>query len=171
MAKDYSGRMAKKDSGKYKLGNVSFDPSDSDSIITIGKFSSGEYDDDYRETYCKVIAELTDPANANLTVSLNKRKIKYLDPRPEYNPKNSPTDTDNKTNTWLDPWGNPYMIRINVDSSETIVDPSDTSKKLSGRIILWSLGPDGKGSFGTGNDDNAVNKDNIPGWKDGNWFD
>ena len=159
MAKDYNGRMVKKDGSDYKLGNHSLEKSSSDSgCVTIDETSA-------TDRYCDAIAELSDPSNTDLTVSLNKRKIKYLDPRPEYDPSKSPTNDDNKANTWLDPWGNPYRIRINFDGTEKITDPSDASKKLSGRIILWSLGPDG------GSGTNDKDKDNIPSWKDGNWFD
>ena len=168
MAKDYNGRMAKKDGEKYKLGGETLVTATSNEYSEV-KTPTGS--DKVCNEYCFVIAELSDPTNTNVTVSLNKRKIKYLDPRPEYDPSKSPTykssdgKIDNPSNTWLDPWGNQYRIRINVDGKEQIVDPSDTSKKLSGRIILWSLGPDGEG--GTTDTD----KDNIPGWKSGNWFD
>ena len=155
MYRDY-GAMAKSSGTKYALGGHEFDVSSG--CITIAESSA-------TANYCDVIAELSDPGNSGLTVSLNKKKIKYLDPRPEYDPSKSPTNDANKENTWLDPWGNPYQIRINVDASEQIVDPSDTSKKLSGRIIFWSFGPDGKGSSA------ADNKDNVAGWKDGDWLD
>ena len=157
MAKDNNGRMAKKDGTSYYLGNKNL-VSANDGCITINESSA-------TATYCDVIAELADPGNSALTPSLNRRKIKYLDPRPTYDPSKGPTAGDNPANTWLDPWGKPYQIRINVDGTEKIVDPSDTDKKLSGSIILWSLGPDGEG--GTTDRD----KDNIPSWKDGNWLD
>ena len=158
MAKDYNGRMAKGN----ELGGKTFTKKTGDNpdyaYIEVG---------DGKADYCCAIAELADPANTkdSYSVSLNKRKIKYLDPRPEYDPAKSPTDSDNQEHTWLDPWGNPYMMRIDVGASETIPDPSNSGKYLSGRIILWSLGPDGEG--GTTDKD----KDNIPSWKDGNWFD
>lgn len=173
MAKDYNGRMAKKDSSGYNLGGESLTTSSSGYAEVKTPSGSNKVCDEY----CRAIAELADPGNSYFNGTgvkdklLNKRKIKYLDPRPEYDPSKSPTykssdgKIDNPENTWLDPWGNQYRIRIDVDGTETIVDPSDTSKKLSGRIILWSLGPDGAG----GSDE--TNKDNIPSWKDGNWFD
>ena len=89
--------------------------------------------------------------------------MKFLDPRPEYDPTKSCTTAENQKNTWLDPWGNPYMIRINVDYSEQIVDPSDTGKKIAAKVILWSLGPDGEGSDTAGD---ATNNDNVCSWKD-----
>lgn len=158
--KDY-GRMAKKvDADKYELGSKSF--SKSNGSITINE----NKDDDGKPsaTYCNVIAELSVPSSIT-TPSLNKRRIKYLDPRPEYDPSKGPTQGNNQEHTWLDPWGNPYQMRINVDGTESIVDPSDSNKRVSGRVILWSLGPDGKSGS------NDTDKDNIAGWKDGDWFD
>ena len=156
LEKDY-GRMTY--GSNHALGGHTFTENPSNSgCITISESSA-------TANYCDVIAELADPGNSALTPSLNRRKIKYLDPRPTYDPSKGPTAGDNPANTWLDPWGKPYQIRINVDGTEKIVDPSDTDKKLSGSIILWSLGPDGEG--GTTDRD----KDNIPSWKDGNWLD
>ena len=134
-------------------------------INTVNYYAGDKYDPAKIDTYCNVIAELSDPGNASLTVSLNKRKIRYLDSRAEYDPSKSPTVAANKENTWLDPWGNPYMIRINVDRYEKIPDPSHPGKMLSSLAILWSLGPDGRG--GTPETD----RDNIPSWKDGSWAD
>ena len=163
MYREY-GTMAKHDSSTtYKLGGVSFTKS-SNGDITIGKIGSGnKYDSSTKDDYCKVIAELCVPEK--ITPSLNKKNIKMLDPKKEYDASKGPTEGDNPDHTWLDPWGNPYMIRINVDSSETVTDPSKSDKKLSARIILWSLGPDGKG--GTPETD----RDNVASWKDGGWFD
>ena len=172
MAKDNSGMMAKMiSSSSYALGGESF--SVNDGCITIGKITSNKYDNDTVKDYCKVIAELSDPGNKYFTNAsdavkkkiLNKRKNKYLNAQSGYDPSISSIDNANLKRTWLDPWGNPYMIRINVDGSELIVDPSNTDKKISGQIILWSLGPDGK----AGSD--SFDKDNVPGWKDGDWFD
>ena len=164
MNKEY-GTMAKSDgSSTYKLGGVSFTKS-SNGDITIGELSGNKYTSSAKTDYCKVIAELCVPEK--ITPSLNKKNIKMLDPKKEYDASKGPTEGDNPDHTWLDPWGNPYMIRINVDSSETLTDPSKSDKKLSARIILWSLGPDGKGADAYGDD---TNKDNIASWKDGDWL-
>lgn len=171
MCRDY-GRMTKRTSGGYALGGHNFSETPSGSGCITVKESSATDD------YCNLIAELSAPTK--ITPSLNKRRTQYLDPRPEYDPSKSPTEGKNPENTWLDPWGKPYWIRINVDGSEQIVDPANTAstaKKLSGRIILWSLGPDGEsGADENGNSkDSAAEKeqakDNIPSWKDGAWFD
>lgn len=170
MYRDY-GRMAKSaGSSKYALGGHEFTVDDG--CITVNESSA-------TATYCNVIAELSAPA-ALSSPSLNKRRTKYLEPRPEYDPSKGPNEGKNPDNTWLDPWGKPYRFRINVDGTEQITDPSNISgstKKLSGRIILWSLGPDGEsGADSNGNSESSaankeLAKDNIPSWKDGNWFD
>ena len=166
MYKEY-GTMAKHDSSTtYKLGGVSFTKS-SNGDITIGKIGSGnKYDSSTKDDYCKVIAELCVPEK--ITPSLNKKNKKMLDPKPEYDASKGPTEGENPEHTWLDPWGNPYMIRIDVDGSETVSDPSKSDKKLSRRIILWSLGPDGKGADSYGDD---TNKDNVAEWKESDWLD
>ena len=169
MYKDY-GKMAMRGSGSgsgYMLGGKGSSQtfSESNGSITVGALSSNEYTSAAKTAYCNVIAELSAPST--ITPGLNTRRIKYLDPRPEYDPSQGPTAGDNPDHTWLDPWGNPYMMRINVDGSESIPDPSRSSARVSGRIILWSLGPDGKGD-NTYNHD--TNKDNIAGWKDSEWL-
>jgi hypothetical protein len=69
-----------------------------------------------------------------------------------------------------DPWGNPYIITIDVNGDDKCVDlyykavggPGFTGTapnlEFSGDVMIWSLGPDKK--FGTGFD-----KDNILSWK------
>lgn len=162
------GKMAAKNGSNYELGGESLGNA-TDGCVTLNGSTNG---DTASDGYCKAIAELSDPGTksfANVSnLSVNKRRIRFLDPRPEYDPSKSCTDADNKPHTWLDPWGNAYYIRINVDKSEEIPDPSGVKSKLSGRIVLWSAGPDGKYSATAGD---ADNKDNVPGWKDGNWLD
>lgn len=163
----YSKMAAKTDSG-YALGNAAFTAANG--AITIGEWKGySSYTDTEKSNYCKVIAELSDPGNGAFTstnpVSVNKRKIKFLDPKPEYDPSVSCVSTANSKNTWLDPWGNPYMIRINVDYTEQIPDPtaSAATARVAGKVIAWSLGPDGEGSSTAGDD---ANKDNVCSWKD-----
>ena len=172
------GKMLKYDSGKYYLGGKELkDPVDGS--VTIGEFkSSGEYgsdsviDDDPRSPvniYRAAVAELSDPNNAGISavVSVNTMHLRLLEPRGEYDPAKNYDDDKNKPQLWLDPWGNPYFIRINVDATEKIPDPTsaDAAARVARKIIVWSLGPDGKG----GDDATAAeNTDNICSWK-ANW--
>lgn len=158
------GKMIAKSGSNYKLGDKNWD---TDSFTVSGTTTVknaklvGPSD---KSAYYAFIAELSDPSNKAFTntnpVSLNKRKMKFLDPKPEYNPAVNYDDGTNTPHLWLDPWGNPYVILVNVDYSDEIVDPTDTSKLVSGKAIAYSYGPDGASSSA---DDQ---KDNVCSWKD-----
>lgn len=82
-----------------------------------------------------------------------------------------------------DPWGNPYIISLDVNLDGMVVDgfygklrlnlPStDPDKiKIKGNVLVWSMGPDGKvdSNFATGMDATGrslgLNKDNILSWQ------
>ena len=115
--------------------------------------------------YYAFVAELSDPANgkSGFSPSVNKRKMKFLDPKPEYNPAVDYDDDTNLPHLWIDPWGNPYVVLVNVDYTDQIVDPTDSTKLVSGKAIAYSYGPDGASA----NDDDK--KDNVCSWKD-SWF-
>ena len=144
------GKMLLKNGSNYELGNSNWSVS-GDTATLVGPSNTA--------AYYAFIAELSDPGNSGLTVSLNKRKIKFLDPKPEYDPSAAYNSTANQKNTWLDPWGNPYVILVNVDYTEKISDPSG-SGKVAGKAIAYSYGPDG--AAGTA----ATDKDNVCSWKD-----
>lgn len=99
--------------------------------------------------YYAFIAELSDPNNKNLnSLNINLRKIKFLDPKTKYNPTENYDTDDNKKNSWIDPWGNPYVILLNTDFSDKIKIPS--GKVMSGKVAMYSRGPNGE-------DDDAQN--------------
>ena len=120
-------------------------------------------DETTKAQYYAFIAELSDPSNQVFTgtapVSVNKRRIMFLGPKSEYNPAKRYDDITNKKHLWLDPWGNPYVILINVDGTDQIVDPTDNTKLVAAKVILYSYGPDGE----SGTD--ATNRDNVCSWK------
>ena len=172
------GKMLKYEGGKYYLGGKELN-APVDGSVTIGALkSSGEYGSDSVvdtdplspvSIYRAVVAELSDPNNAGISadISVNTMRLRLLEPRGEYDPSKNYDDDRNKPQLWLDPWGNPYFIRINVDASEKIPDPTsaDSAARVARKIIVWSLGPDGMGSD-TATD--AANTDNICSWKT-NW--
>ena len=165
------GKMIAKDGSDYKMGNerwdIKRDGTDDKSVILDGP--------ENKDAYYAFIAELSDPTNgkANFTdnLSLNKRKIRFLDPKPEYDPSEdydsdgSGTSPDNTQHLWLDPWGNPYVILINVDYTDEIMDPSRSGNaKVAAKAIVFSYGPDGEGDVSDPDDD--TNSDNVCSWKD-----
>ncbi len=97
------------------------------------------------KAYDSFIAELTVPQKLTTSnININKRKIKFLDPNPKYNPEKNYDDSENLPYLWRDPWGNRYIIIINTALNDEIPNPADTSKKLSAKAVIYSRGPNGK---------------------------
>jgi len=150
------GKILAKNGTNYELGNQSWSVS-GDTATLDGPANTAKY--------YAFIAEISDPGNKkenfSNNLSVNKRKIKFLDPKPEYNPAEDYDDPSNTPHLWLDPWGNPYVILVNIDYTEKISDPTGSSgSKVAAKAIAYSYGPDGE----AGTD--AKNKDNVCSWKD-----
>jgi prepilin-type N-terminal cleavage/methylation domain-containing protein len=75
-----------------------------------------------------------------------------------------------------DPWGNPYIITMDMNDDGKCVDPFYGKKggkgqvddggvfKLNAPVMIWSLGPDGYADPGAAFNVGA-NKDNVLGWE------
>ena len=155
------GKMVARSGSNYQMGGSNWaTDSDSSSNVKNARLDGPNS----TAAYYAFIAELSDPSNSHLsTVSVNRRRMKFLDPKPEYNPAADYDDDTNKPHLWIDPWGNPYVILVNVDYTEQIVDPTNSSNLVSGKAIAYSYGPDGASA----NADDQ--KDNVCSWKD-SWF-
>lgn len=94
------------------------------------------------DAYDCFIAELSVP-NKVSTPNINKRKIKFLDPNPKFDPTKNYSDADNLPYLWRDPWGNRYVIIINTQLTDEIPNPADTNKSLAAKAIVYSYGPNG----------------------------
>ncbi len=138
--------------------------STTETFITIGG-------NDNATAYDKYIVELTDPKNDIFSdsddLNINKRRIQFLDPKSGYDPALDGDDAANQPYLWRDPWGNRYVIMIDVDFADKIKLPYDTSKNIAGKVAVYSFGPNGtddKGrnaAEGTGSGKN----DDIVSWK------
>lgn len=132
--------------------------SSTESILLGGTAASDAYD--------AFIAELTNPTNGKLSsLNINKRKIKFLDPKTEFDASKDYDHADNIESLWRDPWGNRYVILINTDFSDQISNPKDNSKKLSAKAVIYSFGPDGKDNSGKNVIDDDDAGDDICSWK------
>ncbi len=114
-----------------KIGNksVSTDGANENEIATVKD-----------EAYDAMIAELSAPKSDGLTVSVNKRKKIYLDPKKEFDP--SASYTGQAEALYRDPWGNPYVVYIKVSRNDELAIP-DTSKTIPGNFAAYSFGANG----------------------------
>ncbi len=136
-------------------------PAASDGCVTIGTSAT-------TDEYNLFIVELTDPSNSAVSsqLNINKRKIKFLDAKSAYDPSTSGISTANQKQLWRDPWGNPYVIRINTDFTGQIPNPTG-SGTLSGSAVLYSWGPNGNDEEGKNAADGtgSGSQDDIVSWK------
>lgn len=96
------------------------------------------------QAYDSFIAELTVPQMFTASaLNINKRKIKFLDPNPKFNPNLAYNHADNLPYLWRDPWGKRYIIIINTALNDEIPNPADTSQSLAARAVVYSRGPNG----------------------------
>ena len=103
--------------------------------------------------YDAMIAELSAPKNSKFSNSLtnrsNKRKKVYLDPQNGFDPTANYDTPANLENLWRDPWGNPYVVFVGVDTDHAL-KMKYNSKTLASGLAAYSFGPNGE-------DDNGCN--------------
>ena len=151
------GKLAAKSGSNYAYNGHNATLCNSNQFIRI---SSNEVD-----AYNAFIAELTDPANGHLSsLNLNKRKVKFLDPRADYDSTANYDAAANLPKLWRDPWGNPYFIMINVDGTGKLTVPT-SSINLSTPVAIYSFGPNGSDDGGH-NPENGGGKatDDVTSW-------
>ena len=126
------------------------------------KFASYKSDGSFNSSadgyvaYKALIAELSVPGNSGLSSrNINARRIKFLEPKPNFDPASSYVNQD--ANLWLDPWGNPYVILINVSGNDQI---TIGSKTIAAKAAGYSVGPNGTDNQGCHVDQN--NPGNCP---------
>lgn len=93
----------------------------------------------------------------------------------------SPNGVSENDGVYRDPWGFPYIITLDLDYDNRVLDPFPNkagaslypANDLQGRartinagVIVWSLGPDGKADFTQPADARGTaNADNIYSWR------
>jgi prepilin-type N-terminal cleavage/methylation domain-containing protein len=136
-------------------------------------------------------ADFNDVKNPKQTHFLNA-KLSGYNPNPATNDPHPPGGVDN-TGIYRDPWGNPYIISVDLSyddqtsdifyslqsvsqdgsgpsgfyglSNPTLVSRAD-NYLFHGRVMAWSAGPDGKYSAAIGqNAKVGDNKDNVLSWQ------
>jgi prepilin-type N-terminal cleavage/methylation domain-containing protein len=70
---------------------------------------------------------------------------------------------DSSTGTYVDPWGNPYVISMDLNGDGK-ADDSVYGGLSNVDVMVWSAGPD-KAIDNSGGANSAKNRDNITSWK------
>jgi prepilin-type N-terminal cleavage/methylation domain-containing protein len=114
----------------------------------------------------------TDTANG-ASHSRNPQRISFLNAK-------SVSDTTSPgiglDGVYRDPWGNPYIISLDLDFDSKTIDgfygflrkrlATKTDPEISGEVLVWSFGPDGKVDPTTKVGlKYGANKDNILSWE------
>ena len=137
--------------------------------IQLGDSTSDSDSNSANKAYDYYILELTDPQaiSSSNDLNINKRRIKFLDPKSNYDPTatNVTTNINNKS-LWRDPWGNRYVILINTNFTGVIKNPA-TGDGLVANAVVYSWGPNGEGNDGKNAADGTGSgaDDDIVSWK------
>ncbi len=109
------------------------------------------------------------------TVTENTRRIVFLSPpdaKDVNNPRAGISSARATAGQYFDPWGKPYMIRIDTDYDNQVNNPysqnSGSAPLLRSSVIAWSFGKDGlsQSTATTPADKNTgTNKDDIISWQ------
>src|SRR6266496_2446586 len=93
--------------------------------------------------------------------SINTRQIVFISPpdvKNSANPRSGIGTAAGNLGQYFDPWGNNYVIRIDSDYNNQVVNPYTANAgatPLTIGVIAWSLGKDGLGGSGDKNAGNA----------------
>jgi len=103
---------------------------------------------------------------------LNTRQVVFISP-PDVKVAATPRSgigTTTSTGQYFDPWGNNYVVRIDGEYNNQVVNPytanAGATPNLQIGIIAWSLGADGSGPPAVSGDKNAgVFADDVISWQ------
>ncbi len=109
---------------------------------------------------------------ANALDAANPRKIVFISPPDAKDQTNSRSGIKTSDGQWYDPWGTPYIIKIDGNYDNQLVNPyslnAGASPNLTIGVIAWSFGKDGlSGSVpGPAADKNAgTAADDVISWQ------
>lgn len=110
----------------------------------------------------------------DLVAALNPKKVRFLDVPTANNKIHPGVGTDG---VFRDPWGNPYIITVDLDMDGLAADgvytalrknAATTPNEIQGSVAVWSMGPDGKvdptSTTPTATPTSGNNKDNVVSW-------
>jgi prepilin-type N-terminal cleavage/methylation domain-containing protein len=110
----------------------------------------------------------------SVTARQNPREIVFLSPpdvKDVNNPRAGISSAPAPAGQYFDPWGNPYMIRVDTDYDNQVNNPysqnAGSAPLLRSGVIAWSFGKDALSqSTTTAADKNTgTNKDDVISWQ------
>jgi prepilin-type N-terminal cleavage/methylation domain-containing protein len=135
----------------------------------------------------EVIAILMDITNTavtsvNISHQRNPQQTVFLNPHPSGDTSSPGVGTDL---VYRDPWGNPYVITMDLNYDEVcedafyglsavsggglngLVQQPDNNYAYHGKVMVWSAGPDGKidPTLPASGANSGVNQDNVLSWQ------
>ena len=107
----------------------------------------------------------------SVAATQNPRKIVFLTP-PDVKDANNPRAGVTSAGQYFDPWGKPYLIRIDTDYDNQVSNPYSQNAGgapfLRSGVIAWSFGKDtlSQSTSTTPSDKNTgTNKDDVISWQ------
>lgn len=92
-----------------------------------------------------------------VAIDENPKLLSFFSTKQAKDGKDGLVRTENSANLF-DPWGNPYHVFLNYDGDNQLKPPTGNEILFDRRVVVWSLGPDGKS--GTPETD----RDNVYSW-------
>jgi prepilin-type N-terminal cleavage/methylation domain-containing protein len=106
----------------------------------------------------------------NVAATQNPRGIIFLSPpdaKDATNPRAGISSAAASAGQYFDPWGKPYLIRIDTDYDNQVSNPysqnAGSAPLLRSSVIAWSLGKNQIG--GTGDKNSSNSNDDIISWQ------
>lgn len=127
------------------------------STLTTGKYCS------YQNCNAEIIRILMDKdLYPNQNHACNPRKLSLFSAKATATTNTPGIGPDD---TFYDPWGNPYIITLDMNYDEKCVDSFYSTCHVTNSVsaMVWSFGPDGQ--FGGTNAYTGLNKDNVVSWR------
>jgi prepilin-type N-terminal cleavage/methylation domain-containing protein len=110
-----------------------------------------------------------------VTLTENPRRIVFLSPpdaKDANNPRAGISSAPASTGQYFDPWGKPYLIRLDTDYDNQVPNPyaqnAGNAPFLRSGVIAWSFGKDGLSqstAASPANKNSGPNRDDVISWQ------